>query len=139
MYYTAFDQKKSALKKSRGGTGMALRMDGKDEKRMGQDKEKNRLGRKSRTASSKLGYGFLSNAAWHWREQFTREPKAAVSVLLLSFVAISLPLLNARLPKLVLQGLEERWELRRFAAVLLLLVAVLAVANMLQAAFCFTG
>lgn len=113
---------------------MALRMDGKDEKRMGQDKEKNRLGRKSRTASSKLGYGFLSNAAWHWREQFTREPKAAVSVLLLSFVAISLPLLNARLPKLVLQGLEERWELRRFAAVLLLLVAVLAVANMLQAA-----
>lgn len=134
MYYTAFDQKKSALKKSRGGTGMALRMDGKGEKRMGQDKEKNRLGRKSRTASSKLGYGFLSNAAWHWREQFTREPKAAVSVLLLSFVAISLPLLNARLPKLVLQGLEERWELRRFAAVLLLLVAVLAVANMLQAA-----
>ena len=113
---------------------MALRIDGKDEKRMGQDKEKNRLGRKSRTASSKLGYGFLSNAAWHWREQFTREPKAAVSVLLLSFVAISLPLLNARLPKLVLQGLEERWELRRFAAVLLLLVAVLAVANMLQAA-----
>lgn len=113
---------------------MALRMDGKGEKRMGQDKEKNRLGRKSRTASSKLGYGFLSNAAWHWREQFTREPKAAVSVLLLSFVAISLPLLNARLPKLVLQGLEERWELRRFAAVLLLLVAVLAVANMLQAA-----
>lgn len=113
---------------------MALRMDGKGEKRMGQDKEKNGLGRKSRTASSKLGYGFLSNAAWHWREQFTREPKAAVSVLLLSFVAISLPLLNARLPKLVLQGLEERWELRRFAAVLLLLVAVLAVANMLQAA-----
>ena len=113
---------------------MALRMDGKDEKRMGQDKEKNRLGRKSRTASSKLGYGFLSNAAWHWREQFTREPKAAVSVLLLSFVAISLPLLNARLPKLVLQGLEERWELMQFAAVLLLLVAVLAVANMLQAA-----
>ena len=113
---------------------MALRMDGKGEKRMGQDKEKNRLGRKSRTASSKLGYGFLSNAAWHWREQFTREPKAAVSVLLLSFVAISLPLLNARLPKLVLQGLEERWELMRFVAVLLLLVAVLAVANMLQAA-----
>ena len=113
---------------------MALRMDGKDEKRMGQDKEKNGPGRKSRTASSKRGYGFLSNAAWHWREQFTREPKAAVSVLLLSFVAISLPLLNARLPKLVLQGLEERWELRRFAAVLLLLVAVLAVANMLQAA-----
>ncbi len=113
---------------------MALRMDGKDEKRMGQDKEKNGPGRKSRTASSKLGYGFLSNAAWHWREQFTREPKAAVSVLLLSLVAISLPLLNARLPKLVLQGLEERWELRRFAAVLLLLVAVLAVANMLQAA-----
>ena len=113
---------------------MALRMDGKGEKRMGQDKEKNRLGRKSRTASSKLGYGFLSNAAWHWREQFTREPKAAVSVLLLSFVAISLPLLNARLPKLVLQGLEERWELMQFAAVLLLLVAVLAVANMLQAA-----
>lgn len=113
---------------------MALRMDGKGEKRMGQDKEKNRLGRKSRTASSKLGYGFLSNAAWHWREQFTREPKAAVSVLLLSLVAISLPLLNARLPKLVLQGLEERWELMRFVAVLLLLVAVLAVANMLQAA-----
>lgn len=113
---------------------MALRMDGKDEKRMGQDKEKNGPGRKSRTASSKRGYGFLSNAAWHWREQFTREPKTAVSVLLLSLVAISLPLLNARLPKLVLQGLEERWELRRFAAVLLLLVAVLAVANMLQAA-----
>ena len=113
---------------------MALRMDGKDEKRMGQDKEKNRLGRKSRTASSKLGYGFLSNAAWHWREQFTREPKAAVSVLLLSFVAISLPLLNARLPKLVLQGLEERREVRRVAGVLLLLVAVLAGANMLQAA-----
>lgn len=113
---------------------MALRMDGKDEKRMGQDKEKNGPGRKSRTASSKRGYGFLSNAAWHWREQFTREPKTAVSVLLLSPVAISLPLLNARLPKLVLQGLEERWELRRFAAVLLLLVAVLAVANMLQAA-----
>ena len=83
---------------------------------------------------SRTGYSFISNAAWHWREQFTREPKAAASVLLLSFVAICLPLLNARLPKLVLQGLEERWELMRFAAVLLLLVAVLAVANMLQAA-----
>ena len=106
-----------------------LRQEGKDEKRMKQDREK----------MSRTGYSFISNAAWHWREQFTREPKAAVSVLLLSFVAISLPLLNARLPKLVLQGLEERWELRRFAAVLLLLVAVLAVANMLQAAFCFTG
>ena len=101
---------------------------------MGRDKEENGLGGKSRAASVKRGYGFLSNAAWHWREQFTREPKAAVSVLLLSFVAVSLPLLNARLPKLVLQGLEERWELFRFAAVLLLLVAILAVANMLQAA-----
>ena len=101
---------------------------------MGRDKEENGPGGKSRAASVKRGYGFLSNAAWHWREQFTREPKAAVSVLLLSFVAVSLPLLNARLPKLVLQGLEERWELFRFAAVLLLLVAILAVANMLQAA-----
>ena len=101
-----------------------LRQEGKDEKRMKQDREK----------MSRTGYGFISNAAWHWREQFTREPKAAASVLLLSFVAICLPLLNARLPKLVLQGLEERWELMRFAAVLLLLVAVLAVANMLQAA-----
>lgn len=101
-----------------------LRQEGKDEKRMKQDREK----------MSRTGYSFISNAAWHWREQFTREPKAAASVLLLSFVAICLPLLNARLPKLVLQGLEERWELRRFAAVLLLLVAVLAVANMLQAA-----
>ena len=101
-----------------------LRQEGKDEKRMKQDREK----------MSRTGYSFISNAAWHWREQFTREPKAAASVLLLSFVAICLPLLNARLPKLVLQGLEERWELMRFAAVLLLLVAVLAVANMLQAA-----
>lgn len=101
-----------------------LRQEGKDEKRMKQDREK----------MSRTGYSFISNAAWHWREQFTREPKAATSVLLLSFVAICLPLLNARLPKLVLQGLEERWELMRFAAVLLLLVAVLAVANMLQAA-----
>lgn len=101
-----------------------LRQEGKDEKRMKQDREK----------MSRTGYSFISNAAWHWREQFTREPKAATSVLLLSFVAICLPLLNARLPKLVLQGLEERWELMRFADVLLLLVAVLAVANMLQAA-----
>lgn len=101
-----------------------LRQEGKNEKRMKQDREK----------MSRTGYSFISNAAWHWREQFTREPKAAASVLLLSFVAICLPLLNARLPKLVLQGLEERWELMRFAAVLLLLVAVLAVANMLQAA-----
>lgn len=101
-----------------------LRQEGKDEKRMKQDREK----------MSRTGYSFISNVAWHWREQFTREPKAAASVLLLSFVAICLPLLNARLPKLVLQGLEERWELMRFAAVLLLLVAVLAVANMLQAA-----
>lgn len=101
-----------------------LRQEGKDEKRMKQDREK----------MSRTGYSFISNAAWHWREQFTREPKAAASVLLLSFVAICLPLLNARLPKLVLQGLEECWELMRFAAVLLLLVAVLAVANMLQAA-----
>lgn len=96
-----------------------------------------RMAEKKRNGTEKgteRRYSFISNAAWHWREQFTREPKAAVSVLLLSLVAISLPLLNARLPKLVLQGLEERWELMRFAAVLLLLVAVLAVANMLQAA-----
>lgn len=121
MCYTAFVQKKSALQNER--TEM-LRQEGKDEKRMKQDREK----------MSRTGYSFISNAAWHWREQFTREPKAAASVLLLSFVAICLPLLNARLPKLVLQGLEECWELMRFAAVLLLLVAVLAVANMLQAA-----
>ena len=96
-----------------------------------------RMAEKKRNGTEKgteRRYSFISNAAWHWREQFTREPKAAVSVLLLSLVAISLPLLNARLPKLVLQGLEERWELMRFVAVLLLLVAVLAVANMLQAA-----
>ena len=88
-------------------------------------------------SSNKLNrkrYSFINNASWHWQEQFAREPKAAASVLLLSFVAICLPLLNARLPKLVLQGLEERWKLMRFATVLLLLVGVLALANMLQAA-----
>ena len=49
-------------------------------------------------------------------------------------MAVILPLLNARLPKLVLQGLEERWALSRFAAGLFALVAALAGANMLQAA-----
>ena len=82
----------------------------------------------------KRSYGFVGNALWHWREQFTREPKAAASVLLLSAAAVCLPLLSARLPKLVLQGLEEQWEIGRYAVSLLGLVAALALCNMLQAA-----
>ncbi len=82
----------------------------------------------------KRSYGFVGNALWHWREQFTREPKVAASVLLLSAAAVCLPLLSARLPKLVLQGLEEQWEIGRYAVSLLGLVAALALCNMLQAA-----
>ena len=109
------------------------------EKKRNRKTERNRIREQKQEKEPKQGkkqqsYGFASNALWHWREQFTREPMAAVSVLLLSAVAVVLPLLNARLPKLVLQGLEERWALSRFAAGLFLLVAALAAANMLQAA-----
>ncbi len=90
--------------------------------------------KKSGNKNKKRNYNFVSNATWHWKEQFRREPLSATSVLLLSAVAVILPLLNARLPKLVLQGLEERWALSRFAAGLFALVAALAGANMLQAA-----
>lgn len=51
-----------------------------------------------------------------------------------SAAAVCLPLLSARLPKLVLQGLEEQWEIGRYAVSLLGLVAALALCNMLQAA-----
>lgn len=91
-------------------------------------------GWKRKEKTKKHNYNFLSNAIWHWKEQLRRESLAAISVLLLSAVAVLLPLLNARLPKLVLQGLEERWGLSRFTAVLFALVAALAGANMLQAA-----
>ena len=58
----------------------------------------------------------------------------AGAVYLLSAAAVCLPLLSARLPKLVLQGLEEQWEITRYAASLLGLAAALALCNMLQAA-----
>ena len=58
-------------------------------------------------------YTFTSNAAWHWKEQFRREPRMAVAVIALSIIAVGLPLLNARLPKQVLCGLEEHIELKQ--------------------------
>ena len=77
-------------------------------------------------------YSFPDNAIWHWKEQFEREPMAAITVILLAAVAVFLPLLSARLPKLVLQALEEHWKSARFARSLVILVTVLAAANMLQ-------
>lgn len=51
-----------------------------------------------------------------------------------SLVAMIVPLFNARLPKLVLQGLEEHWKISVFAVSLCLLVLALALGNMLQSA-----
>ena len=40
-------------------------------------------------------YTFTSNALWHWKEQFRREPRMETAVIALSIIAVVLPLLNA--------------------------------------------
>ena len=55
-------------------------------------------------------YSFVSNALFHWKELFVREPAVAACTIALTAVGTALPLMNARLPKMVLKGLEEHWD-----------------------------
>ena len=56
-------------------------------------------------------YTFWSNTRFHFREMLKREPLAAIFFAITLPLGVLLPLLNAGLPKLVLQGLEEGWGL----------------------------
>lgn len=58
-----------------------------------------------------------------------REPLAAVFLIITLPLGAFLPLLNARLPKLVLQGLEEGWELSVYLERLIALILLLVAAN----------
>ena len=44
-------------------------------------------------------YTFTSNAAWHWKEQFRREPRMAAAVIALSIIAVGLPLFKCETSK----------------------------------------
>lgn len=74
-------------------------------------------------------YTFWSNTRFHFREMLKREPLAAVFFMITLPLGMILPLLNARLPKLVLQGLEERRELPVYLGSLVLLILLLVAAN----------
>lgn len=74
-------------------------------------------------------YTFWSNTCFHFREMSKREPLAAVFFAITLPLGAFLPLLNARLPKLVLQGLEEGWTLPLYLERLILLIFVLIAAT----------
>ena len=74
-------------------------------------------------------YTFTSNALWHWKEQFRREPRMVISVIALSIIAVGLPLLNARLPKQVLCGLEEHIELKQLVLQVGILILIFSYNN----------
>ncbi len=74
-------------------------------------------------------YTFWSNTRFHFREMLKREPLAAVFFIITLPLGAFLPLLNARLPKLVLQGLEEGWELSVYLERLIALILLLVAAN----------
>ena len=78
-------------------------------------------------------YTFTSNAAWHWKEQFRREPRMAAAVIALSIIAVGLPLLNARLPKQVLCVWRHHIELKQLVLQVGTLILILAMGNMIKA------
>lgn len=78
-------------------------------------------------------YSFFSNTNFYFREMLTHEPMAALCLLIAVFCGILLPFLNARLPQLVLRGLEEGWELSLFIERILFLAALLTVAGIIHA------
>lgn len=77
-------------------------------------------------------YSFVSNALFHWKELFVREPVVAACTIILTAVGAVLPLMNAGLPKLVLQGLEQHWPLAGFLGKLSVLILLLASAGLLE-------
>ena len=77
-------------------------------------------------------YSFVSNALFHWKELFVREPAVAACTIALTAVGTALPLMNARLPKMVLKGLEEHWDFPVFFGRLSVLILLLAAAGMLK-------
>ena len=77
-------------------------------------------------------YSFVSNALFHWKELFVREPAVAACTIALTAVGTALPLMNARLPKMVLKGLEEHWDFPVFLVRLSVLILLLAAAGMLK-------
>lgn len=78
-------------------------------------------------------YSFFSNTNFYFKEILTHEPMAALCLLIAVFCGILLPFLNARLPQLVLRGLEEGWELSLFIERILFLAALLAVTGIIHA------
>ncbi len=74
-------------------------------------------------------YTFWSNTRFHFCEMIKREPLSAAFFVITLPLGVFLPLLNARLPKLVLQGLEEGWELSAYLGSLILLILVLIAAS----------
>lgn len=77
-------------------------------------------------------YSFWENTFYFFREMCVREPLAAVCFVLALSGGVLLPFLSARLPKMVLKGLEEGWDLSLFLERLLFLAATLALVGILR-------
>ena len=78
-------------------------------------------------------YNFPSNTYFYFKEIFTQEPLVAICLFVATGCGILFPFLNAKLPQLVLRGLEEAWELPLFLQRILFLAAMLAVIGIVRA------
>lgn len=78
-------------------------------------------------------YTFPKNTYYFFREMCIQEPLAAVCFVLAVACGVLLPFLSARLPKMVLQGVEEGLSPALLFERLLLLSALLALTGILRA------
>lgn len=80
----------------------------------------------------KNNYRFPENTFHFFRELFLLSPRVGICFFIAVIGGVLLPFLNARLPRLVLEGLEESWALSLFLERLLFLVFLLALTGIVK-------
>ena len=79
-------------------------------------------------------YSFPANTRSYLREITAYEPKVVICLLITIICGILLPFSYAKLPQLVLKGLESHWELSSFIGRILTLALILAILGVLRSA-----
>ena len=87
-------------------------------------------------------YSFISNLVYHYKNMLQWEPKLFIIGILMLVPWTLASILGDILPSAAVRGLEEKWELRSYIGILLLLILAMWLCNMLAGmaeSYCYNG
>ena len=84
--------------------------------------------------SKEKHYSFLKNTHYYFKEIIDQNPKIALCLVAATACGVLLPFWYAKLPRLVLKGLEEHWSLSLFIEQILFFAVLLAITGTIRSA-----